>query len=94
MANITVNPIAYQIDELDTSGAGSSENPVSQVSIAPVTRASWNITNLPDGLSFNSQTHTISGRPTTVGTVTAILTIDTNWGTATQEIIFNITEGE
>ncbi|MCX6281034.1 MAG: LruC domain-containing protein [Bacteroidetes bacterium] len=51
----------------------------------------YNATNLPAGLSYNSSTHTISGTPTAVGVVNVTLTADNNVGTDTKTLVYTIT---
>ena len=84
MANVSYNPIGWQLDVLYLSDEQSSAY------LPPITRADWSIENLPDGLSFNSTTHSISGRPTTAGTFVATVHLTTNWGTTSQNITFTI----
>lgn len=56
---------------------------------APIT---YNATNLPAGLTYNSSTHTISGTPTTAGTFNVTLTADNYMGIDTKTLVFTITQ--
>ena len=78
---IEANRIAYQLDELNTLVRSN----------APVTRAVWTCTDLPNGLTLSADGK-LSGRPTTAGTYTCTVQVATNWGTATKNISIRVTE--
>ena len=51
-----------------------------------ITQVEWSATNVPSGLSFNAQTGTFSGTPTTSGTYTVPVHVETNYGEDTKDV--------
>lgn len=57
----------------------------------PVTRAEWSATGLPDGMSIDATTGTLSGKPTTAGTYAPVIRCMTNWGAGERPIAISVT---
>ena len=55
-----------------------------------ITQVEWSATNVPSGLSFNAQTGTFSGTPTTSGTYTVPVHVETNYGEDTKDVIIAV----
>ena len=68
---------------------GTSSTPTANT--APVTRAVWSCSNLPEGLTLSSS-GVLSGHPTTAGTYNCNVQVATNWGTATKAIKITVSE--
>ncbi len=56
------------------------------------TNLTFTTRNLPNGLSFNSNTLTISGKPTKTGTFTTTITAKNSYGSATKQFTITIYE--
>ena len=69
--------------------AGTSSTPT--VNTAPVTRAVWSCSNLPEGLTLSSS-GVLSGHPTTAGTYNCNVQVATNWGTTNKVIKITVSE--
>ncbi len=84
-------PTAPSITSTLTAG-GVSGTPITPYVITatgtdPIT---YSATNLPDGLTYNASTHTISGTPTTAQVKNVILTADNLIGNASKTLVFTI----
>ena len=92
----------YEFVFRDEAGTGAPTVPTSPYEIgtgsattttsnAPVTRAVWSCSNLPEGLTLSSS-GVLSGHPTTAGTYNCNVQVATNWGTASKTIKITVSE--
>ena len=71
---LNFNRIALQLDA-----------PYIKSNNAPVTRAVWSSSNLPDGLTL-SESGLLTGHPTTAGSFECSVSVTTNWGTNSKNL--------
>lgn len=85
------NPVAPVITSAltaaGTAGVAITPYVITATGTNPIT---YNATNLPSGLTFNSGTHTISGTVATAGVYNIILTADNAVGTDTKTLVLTI----
>ena len=55
-----------------------------------ITSVVWSASNLPSGLSFDTATGTFSGTPTVAGEYTVPVTVRTNYGEDTKDVVINV----
>ena len=55
-----------------------------------ITSVVWSASNLPSGLSFDTATGTFSGTPTTAGEYTVPVTVRTNYGEDTKDVVITV----
>lgn len=55
-----------------------------------ITSVVWSASNLPSGLSFDTATGTFSGTPTTAGEYTVPVTVRTNYGEDTKNVVISV----
>ena len=57
-----------------------------------ITRVRWSASSLPWGVSFDEQTGTFSGTPDTAGEYTVPVTVETNYGKDTKDVLITVAE--
>ena len=55
-----------------------------------ITSVNWSAQNVPSGLSFDPQTGSFSGTPVGTGEYTIPVTVQTNYGKDTKDVILDI----
>ena len=58
-----------------------------------ITSVNWSAQNVPSGLSFDPQTGSFSGTPVGTGEYTIPVTVQTNYGEDTKDVIINVKSG-
>jgi len=59
-----------------------------------ITRVRWSASSIPWGMTFNEQTGTFKGTPEDVGEYTVPVTVETNYGRDTKDVIVKVKEKE